>query len=166
MEIPGLKAVRGLGVAIIVLAILGIIVSAICIFASDFVAQASLQSSQSNYESALAAVGLTSQDVGSLPSTSEQLESSKMNVIASSVVSIIFGIFVLIAGVKANKVTATPDFATVKTARNWGIAAIVFSVLGTDLITLILSIILVVMANKAKNFLAAAPASAPANLGM
>ena len=166
MEIPGLKAVRGLGIAIIVLAILGIVVSSICIFASDFIAQASLQSSQSDYESALAAVGLTTQDVGSLPDMSEQLENIKINVIVSSVVSLIFSVLELIAGVKASKVTAAPDFATVKTARNWGIAAIVFSVLGTDLITLILSIILVVMANKAKKFLATAPAPTPVNPGM
>lgn len=158
MEIPGLKTVRGLGTAIVVLAILGIVVSAICIFASDFLAQNIMQSSQSDYESALSAVGLTVQDVGSLPEVEGQLEDNKLSIIASSVFSIIFSVLVLIAGLKARKVTVTPDFATVKTARNWGIAAIVFSVLGSDLITLILSIILVVMANKAKNYLAAVPA--------
>lgn len=158
MEIPGLKTVRGLGTAIVVLAILGIVVSAICILASDFFAQNIMQSSQSDYESALSAVGLTVQDVGSLPEVEDQLESSKLSIIASCVFSIIFSVFVLVAGLKARKVTVTPDFATVKTARNWGIAAIVFSVLGSDLITLILSIILVVMANKAKNYLAAVPA--------
>ncbi|MDO4854472.1 MAG: hypothetical protein Q4A43_03560 [Coriobacteriia bacterium] len=158
MEISGLKTVRGLGTAIVVLAILGIVVSAICILASDFLAQNIMQSSQSDYESALSAVGLTVQDVGSLPEVEDQLESNKLSIITSCVVSIIFGVLLLIAGLKARKVTVTPDFATVKTARNWGIAAIVFSVLGSDLITLILSIILVVMANRAKGQLATVPA--------
>lgn len=162
MEISGLKTIKGLGTAIVVLAIIGIVISAGCIIASDFVAEAMVQQSLSDYEGALASVGLTMQDIESLPSVQDQIEANKLYIIATCVWNIVFSVLLLVAGTKARKVVASPAFETIKSARNWGIAAIVFSVLGASIVCFILSIIIVVKANGAKKQVEAAGASAPA----
>ena len=159
MQIKELKTVKGLGTAILVLSIISIVLCVLLCLAAEPLAKMAVASGgrASVQAEDLSALGITGDVVVNSSLAQPYVSTCKLVIWVCAIWSLICSIFTMVAGLKARKVVENPH--AVGSARNWGIVSIVFSVLSSDWIVLILSIILVVKASTAKRKLAESPAA-------
>ncbi len=145
MEIKELRTVKGLGTAILVFSVIGLVLAAILCLMADSVAKIYVDAGTGT--STLNSFGITS-DAVITTSTDDAVTVYKTMILVGGIWGIVCAALSLVSGVVARGVVDEPG--KIGKARNWGIVSIVFSLLGQSLITLILSIILVIKACSAK----------------